>query len=747
MKSSIFKIFNSGIIAGAVFAVIFGFTSPASAGWNDTGSNSECPTFSVAVFDSNLNAKSGVGDPCWNGVNVSAAANDIINVKVYFHNNTGSTVSGVLVKTSDNRNLRGAISLSGSVIVNGSTVADGGGSVTIPAGTRLEYRRSQLEIQSNNPQTPITTNLYQNTDIFGSGYNVGTLPSAWIGGQGVIKVSYEVVPDAIVVVDTTVNKPTATTYAPASKDTAGNATLSGVATSNGSDMTSWFRYYPGNSNCTSTGIDTSKTNNGNAGTVTRSKSVSGFVSGINSYQLMVSAPGTSEISGGCQSFTINGTNIIINNGTLPDVTTYAESNLNSGNGDVVLNGWFNGNGLPTTTCFEIDGTNYSNRTVGCTDRGNTSGNYNYSLYSLPTGSYEYRAYAYNSAGERKGSWESFYINRRDTDIYYPPVDTRTYPGATTLVPVTVGNTYATLDGYYQANGCNTNTWFEYGPNQNSLIYRTAEVSRGTGSGSASQSLTGLVENTAYYYKVVARNCYGTTSGSVRYFVTTGTVNNVNTVYVTPKTVTNRTVVSNTNTNQVIGTGIRGNFIKLMIDNSRTSIRKNDQVTYEVNWENVSSVTLNDLVLEVSFPKELTIVDSSRGDIDRSANAVYLNIDRLDSKEEGRMLIMTRMKSSVLNDAPLVARAIMAFENPTLDGAQENAIAYDADNYDATGDSSVLGASIFGLGFLPGNLVGWLIIFLIILLIIIAARYYTRGENNRPDQNGGNGGYAPYRPQA
>jgi hypothetical protein len=153
------------------------------------------------------------------------------------------------------------------------------------------------------------------------------------------------------------------------------------------------------------------------------------------------------------------------------------------------------------------------------------------------------------------------------------------------------------------------------------------------------------------------------------------------------------------------------------------------------------------VLEVTFPKELRIVDSSRGDIDKSANAVYLNIDRLDPQEEGRMTITTRMNGTLQSGDPIVGRAIVAFKNPTLDGVQENAIAYDSDRYDNNG-SAVLGASAFGAGFLPGTLAGWLIILLIIVLIILAARHYMRnGYYGADDRDRHDGPYTPYRPQA
>jgi hypothetical protein len=191
-----------------------------------------------------------------------------------------------------------------------------------------------------------------------------------------------------------------------------------------------------------------------------------------------------------------------------------------------------------------------------------------------------------------------------------------------------------------------------------------------------------------------------------------------------------------------GTGVK--YLRLNIDNKQNDVARGESLTYEVQWENISSdVSLKDLVLEVTFPREIRITDSSKGDVDTSANAVYLNIDQLDPREDGRLTIDARVTGSVRDNAPAVARAIMAFNNPTLQGVQENAIAYDSDKFSA--DRQVLGAFAGGSGFLPATLAGWLIIALIIIMIILAARHYMRsGYYGHDDRD--NGPYTPYRPQ-
>jgi hypothetical protein len=78
-------------------------------------------------------------------------------------------------------------------------------------------------------------------------------------------------------------------------------------------------------------------------------------------------------------------------------------------------------------------------------------------------------------------------------------------------------------------------------------------------------------------------------------------------------------------------------------------------------------------------------------------SVIVEVPTLGSHETGEMTVTTKTTGSLKDGDPIVAQAIVAFENPKT-SATENAIAYDSDQFSTRG--STLGASIFGLGFLP-----------------------------------------------
>lgn len=321
--------------------------------------------------------------------------------------------------------------------------------------------------------------------------------------------------------------------------------------------------------------------------------------------------------------------------------------------------------------------------------------------------YYYRFCGENSFGTDCGSVVNFRTNQE--------FNTRTQlPLVTTLSPIARDANFLSFNGYCNAFGDTATTWFEYGTSTN-LGSRTPSATITNAEGMA-YLLTGLNPNTTYYYRAVCQNSEGINYGAT---LATSTLNRV--------VVTQPPVVINTVTTTTTGTGGGSSLIRLAITNNQDTVFRGETVTYEVTWENLSGRTLNDLVLEVRIPQELRFIDTDRGRLDRRRNTVIIEIRELQTREIGEANITVAASSGLREGDPVVAQAIMAFENP-INRAQENAIAYDADIYSLS--SSVLGASVFGSGFLPGTLIGWLILLLIILAIILLVRYfYGRNRNH------------------
>ncbi|MCK9345127.1 MAG: hypothetical protein M0P64_03340 [Candidatus Pacebacteria bacterium] len=84
-------------------------------------------------------------------------------------------------------------------------------------------------------------------------------------------------------------------------------------------------------------------------------------------------------------------------------------------------------------------------------------------------------------------------------------------------PVTTCTTATIYGTLTSTGGAVTSVWFEWGPTQ-TLGYTTASQSLSAPQ-TFSQYLSGLTQNTTYYYRAVFANAYGSTQGSVLSFVT------------------------------------------------------------------------------------------------------------------------------------------------------------------------------------------------------------------------------------
>lgn len=671
----------------AVVVAVLAVAPMASASYSINSLSNDCQTVTIA----NHTTGAGAAVPCWTNTSISANVGEVINVAIYYNNSGTSNANNVSFKLTDpqNQNIpnNGSISMTGSILVNGQVVKTGIVNLNVSGGpSRLVLGNVMKYVQSSNANLPVSGG----NAILSSGYNLGTLAPGW-ANQGVMKVSFTVVGDTNPTPD-----PTPTGIAPnvvtnqysAFNSTYGNVTLNGTFDSNGYSTTTWFKYRMNGGSWNTVG-----TTNRGTGSGPFSFALSDLPTGSYEYRAVASnAYGTVE--GSIFTFSISRDNT-----TSCPSGYYLSGNTCVQNPISCPSGYY----LSGNTCiqnpvscpsgyYQSGNTCIQNPVQNCNSNQYWNGSYCVTI----TQNCGYNQY-----------WNGSYCVNNQPSAGIPTVST--------LGTISVGATAVAVDGYYTANGCDVYTSFKYGTTQ-ALGSATNEVNRSNGTGSMAQSLTGLMPNTTYYYQAIARNCVGTSVGSIRSFTTSTDT--------TRDTVIIRTVTNNTTT-----TGGGGNaFLKLMITNNREIVRSDRDVTYEVSWENISGRDLDGLVLEVNFPEQMEVLDTDHGSIKREAHSVVYKIGDLKKKETGTMDITTEVVGTLRNGDPVVAQAIMAFENPTTRAA-ENAIAYDADEF-AGVDGSVFGASLFGLDFFPTSLAGWLLILLILLIIVILAHtYFTRNRAN------------------
>ncbi len=290
----------------------------------------------------------------------------------------------------------------------------------------------------------------------------------------------------------------------------------------------------------------------------------------------------------------------------------------------------------------------------------------------------------------------------------------------TMSPLSVSRTSAVLQGYYVGNpGESTRLWFNWG--RTSALGTTKSSFTRTGNlGSFQDDFTNLTPCTNYYYQAVAQNSTGTKYGDIIRFRTSGCVTTV-----TPPEPEIEVVEKKQEDIDLSLLGLGLSLLRLEIDDDRETVARGDQVRYEVSWENISTIDLNDIDVKVEIPREVQITNTSRGRIDADDNVVLFNIDDLNEDESGSMTISGLVGAGTVGNS-LTAEATAAFDNPIND-AQENATDYDIDEYVVLVGGVT--ASVFGLGNI--TFLGWLTILLGLLIIFLIARWlYLEREDLR-----------------
>ena len=303
--------------------------------------------------------------------------------------------------------------------------------------------------------------------------------------------------------------------------------------------------------------------------------------------------------------------------------------------------------------------------------------------------------------------------------YIQPVVTAT--SVYTSAPSLVGQDSARLNGILtQSGGYNTNVYFEWGTTQ-SFGYTTNQQNAGSANGNPFlDTITGLSPNTTYYYQAVATNSSGTFYGGIQSFSTTPVA-----VAPTPTVITR--VISS-----VGGTGT--DLISLDINNNQQiNACVGNMVNYTVNFKNISGHTLTNAVLQVTLPQDVSFQSANPGLYNAADHTVTLSLGTLTVDQQGTMNITGTVTQSQVNQNLIVASATLAFTNPSTN-SQESATAYGLGNTTNCATNSLAGLALFGNGFWPTTLIGWLVLILILLLLLWLASLLYRNSRRSTTTN-------------
>jgi len=396
----------------------------------------------------------------------------------------------------------------------------------------------------------------------------------------------------------------------------------------------------------------------------------------------------------------------------PTVNIYANPSSISSGGSSTLT-WNSSN---ANYCNLTGGSNYWSWNNQGTSGSQSPG----ALYSTTT--YNITCTGYN--GQQASGSATVYVNNYQPiyqPIYQPVVQPIYQQPSSSLTVVTnqanhISDTSAQLNSLIGSSAsAPINAWFEWGRTIN-LGNQTNTTAVGTlPSVIHSDTLTGLNRGTTYYFRAVAENSSSQGTGSILSFTTTGE----RPIIINPPT-TNQTslvlITSSVNRNQAIVP---------TIDNTRP--HPGDEINYTINYQNVGTGAVTNLTLQAVLPQVVDYISSTPNNPIVSGNTLVFNLGTLRANADGVVTIKVRVQDDAPAGTNLDFPATLSYINPS---GQSQSINTDISAEVWTPAISSLGAFVFGSGFFPGNVFGWLFLIILILVLVLLARYLYEKNNGQ-----------------
>ncbi|MBI5138863.1 MAG: DUF11 domain-containing protein [Candidatus Vogelbacteria bacterium] len=171
-------------------------------------------------------------------------------------------------------------------------------------------------------------------------------------------------------------------------------------------------------------------------------------------------------------------------------------------------------------------------------------------------------------------------------------------------------------------------------------------------------------------------------------------------------------------------------VTLVLSPDKNSVNAGDTLTYTVIYRNSSGAKISSAVLRVLLPADTTLISAEKGTISSSDGTIVLTVGDMQPKEEGRFRITVKIGNTAAAGSTLTAVLVMDYRDAV---GQEQAEAHSFVPVLIGGsaatqilDSSMekqgtgLGA-LFGTGFLPQTLIGWLVLIVILLALYFIGR--------------------------
>ncbi|HPS21464.1 MAG TPA: hypothetical protein PLO44_01505 [Candidatus Paceibacterota bacterium] len=170
----------------------------------------------------------------------------------------------------------------------------------------------------------------------------------------------------------------------------------------------------------------------------------------------------------------------------------------------------------------------------------------------------------------------------------------------------------------------------------------------------------------------------------------------------------------------------GSPIMLEITDRFEFVKRGDTINYTIKYKNIGKTTLKNSLIQVIVPDGIEMTNTSHGSYSNVNHILNVPLGDLVKNAKGEIYLDAKINSVIADK--LVTTATLVYTNPN--GAQENAIAY-VINIPKTGVS--LGAASLFSGIFSMSLLGWLLLILIVLIILLVVRRYMNNKKQKNNQ--------------
>jgi hypothetical protein len=159
--------------------------------------------------------------------------------------------------------------------------------------------------------------------------------------------------------------------------------------------------------------------------------------------------------------------------------------------------------------------------------------------------------------------------------------------------------------------------------------------------------------------------------------------------------------------------------RLAIDNGETIVGQGDLVTIKARYENNNVKSFENGEVKIYLPNQYTFVSTNKGVHDRISNTVVVSLREFPAGSYGTVIVSARAAGKPGTIDQVLTQATLIIGKTTLQVA-------DADEYQASSGhvkSTGSASGSTGTGFLPGTLIGWIVLLIVLALIVVIGRRY------------------------